>query len=62
MASDNEYHQGDYGAPEYYQELEDTFRKNGIVVPLTYNDADLEGNFINGTVRIFNLPLLQGLP
>ena len=49
--SDNEYHQGDFGAGEYYQALEDAFKSNGIVVPLTYNDADLEGNFINGTVR-----------
>ena len=48
---DNEYSQSGFGRAEYFQELEDTYRANGIVVPLTYNDPGQRMNFINGTVR-----------
>ena len=50
MHIDNEYFQSGFGNAEYFQELEDTFRAGGIVVPLTYNDPGEGKNFVNGTV------------
>ncbi|KAF8915220.1 beta-galactosidase, domain 2-domain-containing protein [Mucidula mucida] len=48
---DNEYNQtfdGGVGG-EYYDDLEDIYRDSDIVVPWTYNNAGMVGNFINGT-------------
>ncbi|KAJ7174237.1 glycoside hydrolase family 35 protein [Mycena crocata] len=46
---DNEYTQHDPGHGEYYEELKAVFHASDIVVPLTYNDPNQGGNFINGT-------------
>ncbi|KAJ7174196.1 glycoside hydrolase superfamily [Mycena crocata] len=46
---DNEYTQHDPGHAEYYEELKAVFHASDIVVPLTYNDPNQGGNFINGT-------------
>ncbi|KAK7055793.1 glycoside hydrolase superfamily [Favolaschia claudopus] len=46
---DNEYTQDYPGHGEYYEELKKVFHDSGIVVPLTYNDPNQGGNFINGT-------------
>ncbi|KAF7309268.1 BetaGal-dom2 domain-containing protein [Mycena indigotica] len=48
---DNEFTQNYTGHGEYYEELLAAFRNGGIEVPLTYNDPNQAGNFINGTVR-----------
>ncbi|KAJ7174209.1 glycoside hydrolase superfamily [Mycena crocata] len=37
------------GHAEYYEELKAVFHASDIVVPLTYNDPNQGGNFINGT-------------
>lgn len=37
---------------EYFVDLETAFYNSSIVVPLTANDADAGGNWINGTVRL----------
>ena len=47
---DNEYFQNGYGNAEYFAELETAYYNSSIVVPLTYNDASEERNFVNGTV------------
>ncbi|KAL5524694.1 hypothetical protein ACEPAF_9839 [Sanghuangporus sanghuang] len=54
---DNEYSQSGFGRAEYFQELENTYRAGGIVVPLTYNDPGERMSFINGTgaVDIYGL-------
>uniref|UniRef100_A0A0W0F4R5 Glycoside hydrolase 35 catalytic domain-containing protein n=1 Tax=Moniliophthora roreri TaxID=221103 RepID=A0A0W0F4R5_MONRR len=46
---DNEYNERDGAA--YFAELEAAYRdpNSGIVVPLTYNDPNMNRNFINGT-------------
>lgn len=46
---DNEYWQEDSGNSEYFAELQKVYRNSGILVPLTYNDPGMGGNFINGT-------------
>ncbi|KAK7017416.1 BetaGal-dom2 domain-containing protein [Favolaschia claudopus] len=46
---DNEYTQDYPGHGEYYEELKKVFHDSKIVVPLTYNDPNQGGNFINGT-------------
>ncbi|KLO05165.1 glycoside hydrolase family 35 protein [Schizopora paradoxa] len=46
---DNEYSQNGFGRPEYFEELENTLRAAGIVVPTTYNDPGELESFINGT-------------
>ncbi|KAL5524689.1 hypothetical protein ACEPAF_9834 [Sanghuangporus sanghuang] len=53
---DNEYSQRP-GNSEYFQELIDTYRAAGVVVPLTYNDPSQGKNFVNGTgaVDIYGL-------
>ena len=53
IQSDNEYFQSGYGQREYFAELEDTYRNGGILVPLTFNDAQQGRNFVNGTVSNF---------
>ena len=53
---DNEYSQTGFGQAEYFQELEDTYRAGGVIVPLTYNDPGERMSFINGTVS--NLELI----
>ncbi|EIM81437.1 glycoside hydrolase family 35 protein [Stereum hirsutum FP-91666 SS1] len=54
---DNEYFQSGFGNQEYFQELEDAYTGNSIVVPLTYNDPGEGKNFVNGTgsVNIYGL-------
>lgn len=54
---DNEYRQNPIENAEYFVQLEDAYRDNGIVVPLTYNDPGEGENFINGTgaVDIYGL-------
>lgn len=54
---DNEYSQNPIERAEYFAQLEATYKKNGIVVPLTYNDPGEGRNFINGTgaVDIYGL-------
>ncbi|KAI1789921.1 glycoside hydrolase superfamily [Ganoderma leucocontextum] len=46
---DNEYSQTPETNAEYFADLEEQYRSNGIVVPLTYNDPGERLNFINGT-------------
>ncbi|KAI0790298.1 glycoside hydrolase superfamily [Irpex lacteus] len=46
---DNEYTQSPIQHAEYFVQLEEKYRANGIVVPLTYNDPGEAVNFINGT-------------
>ncbi|KZP00442.1 glycoside hydrolase family 35 protein [Calocera viscosa TUFC12733] len=49
---DNEYTQADSpgwpGKAEYFVQLEDLYRAEGIVVPLTYNDPGMGDNFATG--------------
>ncbi|GJF00021.1 glycoside hydrolase family 35 protein [Phanerochaete sordida] len=54
---DNEYSQSPIQRAEYFAQLEATYKANGIVVPLTYNDPGEGRNFINGTgaVDIYGL-------
>jgi hypothetical protein len=47
---DNEFSQSGFGSAEYFAELEAAYHNSSIVVPLTYNDASEEKNFVNGTV------------
>ncbi|KAI5120764.1 hypothetical protein M0805_004727 [Coniferiporia weirii] len=49
ITEDNEYSQHDFGAGEYFEELEAAYLDAGIVVPLTYNDPGQGKNFVNGT-------------
>ena len=49
--ADNES-QGGSAVQAYFQLLEQAYRDNGIVVPLTYNDPGQRKNFVNGTVSI----------
>ncbi|EKM56203.1 glycoside hydrolase family 35 protein [Phanerochaete carnosa HHB-10118-sp] len=46
---DNEYTQSPIQHAKYFAQLEATYRSNGIVVPLTYNDPGEGRNVINGT-------------
>ena len=46
---DNEFGQDGYGNADYFVQIEDVLRTNGIVVPLTYNDPGERMSFINGT-------------
>jgi hypothetical protein len=48
--TDNEYTHSPINRAEYFAELEAAYRSSSIVVPLTYNDAGEDKNFINGTV------------
>ncbi|KAH9009703.1 glycoside hydrolase family 35 protein [Lactarius pseudohatsudake] len=54
---DNEYFQSGSGNAQYFAELEAAYHDSSIVVPLTYNDPDQNGNFVNGTgaVDIYGL-------
>ncbi|KAI0092324.1 glycoside hydrolase superfamily [Irpex rosettiformis] len=54
---DNEYSQSPIQNAEYFAQLEEKYRSNGIVIPLTYNDPGEGRNFINGTgaVDIYGL-------
>ncbi|KAL5482805.1 hypothetical protein ACEPAI_9400 [Sanghuangporus weigelae] len=56
LLADNEYSQRP-GNSEYFQELIDTYRAAGVVVPLTYNDPGENRDFVNGTgaVDIYGL-------
>ncbi|KAI0747487.1 glycoside hydrolase superfamily [Fomes fomentarius] len=54
---DNEYSQTPAPNAEYFADLEEQYRDNGVVVPLTYNDPGERKNFINGT----GAPDLYGL-
>lgn len=54
---DNEYFQSGFGNAEYFAELETTYNNSSIVVPLTYNDPNMERNFVNGTVWTPTSPL-----
>ncbi|EIW52309.1 uncharacterized protein TRAVEDRAFT_75316 [Trametes versicolor FP-101664 SS1] len=54
---DNEYSQTPIGNAEYFADLEEQYRSNGIVVPLTYNDPGEKQQFVNGT----GAPDLYGL-
>ena len=57
VRSDNEYFQSGFGNAEYFAELETTYYNSSIVVPLTYNDPNMERNFVNGTVWTPTFPL-----
>ena len=58
---DNEYSQDDSkgfpGKSGMMQEVQDELRQHGIVVPLTYNDAEWNPNFVKGlgAVDIYGL-------
>jgi len=52
VRSDNEYYQSRVENAQYFAELEETYHNSPIVVPLTYNDPNQGGNFVNGTVRL----------
>ncbi|KAI0642855.1 glycoside hydrolase superfamily [Trametes meyenii] len=54
---DNEYSQTPTPNAEYFADLEEQYRTNGIVVPLTYNDPGERMQFVNGT----GAPDLYGL-
>ncbi|KAI0629927.1 glycoside hydrolase superfamily [Trametes polyzona] len=54
---DNEYSQSPSSHAEYFADIEDQYRTNGIVVPLTYNDPGERQQFVNGT----GAPDLYGL-
>ncbi|KAH9919182.1 uncharacterized protein BXZ73DRAFT_105011 [Epithele typhae] len=45
---DNEYEQNEVTGA-YFERLEEQYRKNGIIVPLTYNDPNMRRAFVNGT-------------
>jgi len=49
---DNEFTQDPISHAEYFAELKYVYDHSDIVVPLTYNDPNEGGNFINGTVSI----------
>ncbi|KAI0079138.1 hypothetical protein K474DRAFT_1592617 [Panus rudis PR-1116 ss-1] len=49
IAIDNEYSQLPIEHAEYFVQLEELYRKKGIVIPFTYNDPGQHENFINGT-------------
>ncbi|KAI0775604.1 glycoside hydrolase superfamily [Trametes elegans] len=54
---DNEYSQTPELNAEYFADIEEQYRANGIVVPLTYNDPGERKQFVNGT----GAPDLYGL-
>lgn len=54
---DNEYVQydssgGNPGKAGYFDDLEKTLRKKGVVVPTTYNDPGMNGNFVSGEGKV----------
>ncbi|KAJ8517999.1 hypothetical protein ONZ45_g4873 [Pleurotus djamor] len=46
---DNEFSQNVDSHAEYFTQLEDVYHASPIVLPLTYNDAGMGRNFVNGT-------------
>jgi hypothetical protein len=55
--TDNEFEE-ETGRREYFQELIDAYRANGIVVPTTYNDPGERKSFVNGTVSAIENDIL----
>ncbi|KAG8982974.1 hypothetical protein FRB90_006403, partial [Tulasnella sp. 427] len=54
---DNEYVQydssgGNPGKAGYFADLEKTLRNKGVVVPTTYNDPGMNGNFVSGEGKV----------
>lgn len=54
---DNEYVQydssgGNPGKAGYFDDLEKALRKKGVVIPTTYNDPGMNGNFVSGEGKV----------
>lgn len=54
---DNEYVQydssgGNPGKAGYFADLQKALRKKGVVIPTTYNDPGMNGNFVSGEGKV----------